>query len=123
VFHALSNVTDQTLTGHAAVVLLDEGDFRLKRANSSNRVISAESAVSAPHPFDTLACAWSATQQSAMQLLLAIEFRFRLLRFQLIAFLLPRIVSSASPSATQHIRRGALHVSRRERAGHGSFDA
>ena len=56
-----SNVTFQTLKGHAAVVLMDEHNYRLKKTNSSNR---AGSDKETPQPFSTLVCAGSACAQS-----------------------------------------------------------
>ena len=55
-----SNVTFQTLKGHAAVVLMDEHNYRLKKTNSSNR---AGSDKETPQPFSTLVCAGSALAQ------------------------------------------------------------
>jgi len=59
---SFSNVTTQTLKGHAAVVLMDADDFRLKKTNSANRAGGEDK--ERPQPFGTLACAWSAARRA-----------------------------------------------------------
>jgi len=53
---SFSHSTLQTFTGHVALILLDEHDFRLKRSNVINRAASGSAAL---QPFDTVVCAWS----------------------------------------------------------------
>ncbi len=52
---SFSNITDKTFTGHAALLLWDEHDYRLKRTNVSIRNGEDYSR----EPFQTLASAWS----------------------------------------------------------------
>jgi len=53
---SFSHSTLQSFTGHVAVILLDEHDFRLKRSNVSNRAANNSAAL---QPFGTVVCAWS----------------------------------------------------------------
>lgn len=68
---SFSHSTLQSFTGHVAVILLDEHDFRLKRSNVSNRAVNNSAAM---QPFDTVVCAWS-DQISSAEVIVSVAAR------------------------------------------------